>query len=69
MGRGDLYSDIVISLQANSPEVTKEILENCLEKFNKKSVNNCKELICINEDGNQNASIRIMTYKTVFQHT
>ena len=62
--------DIVISLQANSPEVTREILENCLEKFNKKkSVNNCKELICINEDGNQNASIRIMTYKTVFQNT
>jgi len=60
--------DLVISLQANSPEVTKEILEDCLEKFiKKKAVNNCKELICINEDGNQNGSIRIMTYKTVFQ--
>ena len=62
--------DIVISLQANSPQVTKDILEKCLNKFNKqKEVNFCKELICINKNGDQNASIRIMTYKTVFQET
>ena len=43
-------------------------LEKCLEKFKRhKEVNFCKELICINKNGDQNASIRIMTYKTVFQ--
>tara|TARA_Y100000589_G_scaffold314269_1_gene336535 strand:+ start:112 stop:696 length:585 start_codon:yes stop_codon:yes gene_type:complete len=62
--------DIVVSLQANSPEVDEKLLTGCLEKFKKLStVNGCKELICINKDGKQNGSIRIMTYKTVFQRT
>tara|TARA_Y100001978_G_C23701283_1_gene441104 strand:+ start:5136 stop:5732 length:597 start_codon:yes stop_codon:yes gene_type:complete len=62
--------DIVLSLQANSPQVNSIILEKCLEKFKRhKEVNFCKELICINKNGDQNASIRIMTYKTVFQKT
>ena len=60
----------VISLQANSPEVTSELLKRSLEEFqNLKTVNGCKELICVNKNGAQNGSIRIMTYKTVFQKT
>lgn len=62
--------DIVVSLQANSPQVKRSLLEKCLDKFNRqKEVNFCKELVCINKNGDQNASIRIMTYKTVFQRT
>ena len=62
--------EIVISLQANSPEVDQDLLSRCLEKFkNLSAVNGCKELICINQNGKQNGSIRIMTYKTVFQKT
>ena len=60
----------VVSLQANSPEVDSNLLSKCLDKFNNlPAVNYCKELICINENGKQNGSIRIMTYKTVFQKT
>ena len=70
MGRRVLYPKIVISLQANSPEVDQNLLSKCLEKFkNLSTVNGCKELICINQNGKQNGSIRIMTYKTVFQKT
>ena len=62
--------EIVISLQANSPEVDQNLLSKCLKKFkNLSTVNGCKELICINKNGKQNGSIRIMTYKTVFQKT
>ena len=62
--------NIVVSLQANSPEVDENLLARCLEKFrNLSAVNGCKELICVNTDGKQNGSIRIMTYKTVFQKT
>ncbi len=62
--------EIVISLQANSPEVDQNLLSKCLKKFkNLSTVNGCKELICINQNGKQNGSIRIMTYKTVFQKT
>ena len=58
----------VMSLQANSPEVTSELLSKSLYVFNNlKTHNGCKELICINKNGKQNGSIRIMTYKTVFQ--
>lgn len=62
--------NIVVSLQANSPEVDDDLLVKNIESFeNLKEVNGCKELICINENGKQNGSIRIMTYKTVFQKT
>ena len=62
--------DIVISLQANSPEVSTKLLLNSIESFNKlKEVNGCKELVCINKNGKQNGSIRVMTYKTVFQNS
>ena len=62
--------EIIISLQANSPEVDNNLLIKSIESFEKLStVNGCKELVCINKNGKQNGSIRIMTYKTVFQKT
>ena len=61
---------IIVSLQANSPEVNDTLLIKCIESFeNLPTINGCKELICINKNGKQNGSIRIMTYKTVFQKT
>lgn len=61
-------ADVVISLQANSPQVTTELLLKGINLFEShEPVNGCKEFICINSDGKQNGSIRIMTYKTVFQ--
>lgn len=62
--------DIVISLQANSPTVSADLLDRMFARFLEiKSVNYCKELICVDSDGKQNGSIRFMTYKTVFQKT
>lgn len=62
--------EIIMSLQANSPEVDGNLLTKTIGQFEKlSSVNGCKELICINKNGKQNGSIRIMTYKTVFQKT
>lgn len=60
--------EVVISLQANSPEIDNHLLIKNIEAFERlPAVNGCKEFICINENGKQNGSIRIMTYKTVFQ--
>ena len=62
--------EIIVSLQANSPEVDNDLLKKSIESFEKlPTVNGCKELVCINSNGKQNGSIRIMTYKTVFQKT
>ena len=38
-----------------------------MEKSNGK--NGWKEIICLNENGEQNAAIRIMTYRSFFQKT
>ena len=62
--------DIVISLQANSPQLTTSTLEKGLSVFKKsKGKNGWKEIICLNENGEQNGAIRIMTYRSVFQKT
>ena len=62
--------EVIISLQANSPEVDDVLLIKNIETFEKlPTINGCKELVCINSNGKQNGSIRIMTYKTVFQKT
>ena len=62
--------DFVISLQANSPGITPFIIDNAIKKFlSSKQVNGCRELVCINPDGNQNGARRIMNYRTVFQTT
>ena len=56
--------DVVISLQANSPEITADILDKAIEKFFKYNRN---ELISTNESGIQNAAFRILKYDYVFQ--
>lgn len=62
--------EIVISLQANSPQVTSEVLKEGLDTFEiSKGKNGWKEIICINNDGVQNGAIRIMSYRSVFQKT
>ena len=62
--------DIVISLQANSPQLETSTLEKGLSVFeNSKSKNGWKEIICLNKNGEQNGAIRIMTYRSVFQKT
>ena len=62
--------EIVISLQANSPQVTSEVLKKGLDTFEKsKGKNGWKEIICINNNGEQNGAIRIMSYRSVFQRT
>jgi len=55
---------IIVSLQANSPNVTTEDIDNSIIKL----VNNNKnEIITIDKNLNQNAAIRTMKYNTVFQ--
>lgn len=62
--------EIVISLQANSPQVSSQVLEKGLVIFEKsKGKNGWKEIICINKNGEQNGAIRIMSYRSVFQKT
>ena len=58
--------DIIVSLQANSPQVSSKDLDgaiNHLIKFNR------NEVISVDKNGNQNAAIRAMIYETVFQRT
>ena len=62
--------EIVISLQANSPQVTTSVLNKGLDVFEKsKGKNGWKEIICLNNNGEQNGAIRIMSYRSVFQKT
>ena len=61
---------VVISLQANSPQITTDILQRSINLFyESKGKNGWKEVICIDNDGIQNGSIRIMTYRSVYQKT
>jgi len=63
--------EIIISLQANSPELKYQELDAAIEFFLEKlfPFNPVTELISINPDMLQNACFRIMTRKTVFQKT
>ena len=63
--------NVVISLQANSPELKKVQLEKAFKFFKKKLHPNApiKELITINSRDIQDAAFRIMTYKAAFQRT
>ena len=56
--------DIIISLQANSPQMTSDILDKAIEIF---IDNDRNELISVNNNFMQNAAIRVMKSKTVFQ--
>ena len=66
-----IIPNIVISLQANSPELKKVHLEKAFKFFIKKLHPNApiKELITINSKNIQDAAFRIMTYKAAFQRT
>ena len=57
--------DVVISLQANSPEITTLDINNCTEMLVN---NNINEVMSVNTDGKQNAAIRAMKYNTVFDN-
>ena len=60
--------EIVISLQANSPEVNAADLDKAIKFFKKSFANkHNKELITVGADNLQNAAFRIMTYSAVFQ--
>lgn len=56
--------DIVISLQANSPEITSDIIDSAVNCFIKKDRN---ELISVGKDLMMNAAFRIMKSWYVFQ--
>jgi len=60
----DIISDIYISLQANSPEITSNILDDAIETFIKHDRN---ELISVSPNLMQNAAFRIMKQQYVFQ--
>ncbi|MDC3022481.1 hypothetical protein OA179_00360 [Candidatus Pelagibacter sp.] len=66
-----IIPNVVISLQANSPELKKVHLEKAFKFFIKKLHPNApiKELITINSQNIQDAAFRIMTYKAAFQKT
>lgn len=56
--------DIIISLQANSPQITGKIIDNAIESFLQ---NDRNELISVNSNFMQNAAFRIMRHNTVHQ--
>lgn len=62
--RNHYKPDIVISLQANSPEMTGEMLDNAIESF---IINNRNELISVDKTLMMNAAFRIMKNWYVYQ--
>ena len=60
----DLEANIYVSLQANSPEITGEILDNAIRCFIENSRN---ELISVSPNLMQNAVFRILDRKYVHQ--
>lgn len=63
-GDVDSGEDIVISLQANSPEITADILDSAIKCF---IDNDRNELLSVSPNLMQNAAIRIMKSWYVFQ--
>lgn len=55
--------DIVVSLQANSPNITAIDIDKCISDLLLKKK---KEVISLDHELNQNAAIRVMTKETVF---
>ena len=62
----NLHPDIIISLQANSPQINGNDLDRAIEKFIKFERN---ELLSVDENLIQNAAFRIMKKDYVFQKT
>ena len=56
---------VVISLQANSPEIKARDIDKAIKKLIDSNLN---EVISINNSGNQNGAIRVMKYTTVYQN-
>ena len=62
--RNHYKPEIVVSLQANSPEITAEILDNAIESF---IINDRNELISVDKTLMMNAAFRIMKNWYVYQ--
>jgi len=56
---------IVISLQANSPEIKAKDIDKAVKKLIEFNLN---EVISVNNSGNQNGAIRAMKFTTVYQN-
>jgi glycosyltransferase involved in cell wall biosynthesis len=54
---------LVISLQANSPNITAKDIDICISDIINKNKN---EVVSVDKNLNQNAAIRVMKYKVVF---
>ena len=55
--------NLVVSLQANSPNITAKDIDICISDIINKNKN---EIVSVDENLNQNAAIRVMKYKVVF---
>lgn len=66
LSKNDKTPDIVISLQANSPEILVKDLDAAIEKFVEFERD---ELMSFNSDLIQNAAFRIMRYNYCFQQS
>ena len=55
--------DIVVSLQANSPNLNPSDIDICISHMINK---NKKEVMSLDKNLNQNGAIRVMKFKTVF---
>ena len=59
----------VISLQANSPDITTSILNKIFAHHTSIGDEVYRETVSINENGDQNGAVRIMNIATVFQNS
>tara|TARA_B100000900_G_C20601728_1_gene725935 strand:+ start:2709 stop:3392 length:684 start_codon:yes stop_codon:yes gene_type:complete len=57
---------IVISIQANSPEITKSQIDKCIEHL---IYNDFSEVVSVDKNLSQNGAIRVMKYPYNFQET
>jgi len=62
--KGITSLDIVIRVQANTPQVTSEKIDECIEKLIN---NNLWEVFTVNEEGIEDAAIHVMKSQCVFQ--
>jgi len=62
--RNHFKPEIVVSLQANSPEITGEVLDNAIESF---IINDRNEMISVDKNLMMNAAFRIMKNWYVYQ--
>ena len=71
LAKKKIKPQVVISLQANSPQTRMKDINNALNFFHKRLYPNypIKELISVGNDNIQNAAFRIMTYKAAFQRS